>query len=296
MTNSQKNALFKAGVLAEALPWLLKFQDSIVVIKFGGNAMVNKDLLTQFAQDVVFLKLAGLKPVVVHGAGPQITEALSQANIKSEFKNGLRVTDSESIKIIKKVLMQVQTELVNEINNLRHFAVGVSGDENKTIEVEKKSLIQDQVEIDLGLVGEIQKIDASQILSIIDKGQIPVLSCLGTDSTGQIYNINADQGASAVAKFLNAQKFVLLTDITGLLSNFPDESSLIETISISELEDLIPSLDKGMRPKMEACLDAVKNGVSRAHVIDGRKSHALLVEVFTDSGTGTMVVRDKNEN
>lgn len=296
MTNSQKNALFKAGVLAEALPWLLKFQDSIVVIKFGGNAMVNKDLLTQFAQDVVFLKLAGLKPVVVHGAGPQITEALSKANIKSEFKNGLRVTDSESIKIIKKVLMQVQTELVNEINNLRHFAVGVSGDENKTIEVEKKSLIQDQVEIDLGLVGEIQKIDASQILSIIDKGQIPVLSCLGTDSTGQIYNINADQGASAVAKFLNAQKFVLLTDITGLLSNFPDESSLIETISISELEDLIPSLDKGMRPKMEACLDAVKNGVSRAHVIDGRKSHALLVEVFTDSGTGTMVIRDKNEN
>jgi len=293
MTNSQKNALFKAGVLAEALPWLLKFQDSIVVIKFGGNAMVNKDLLTQFAQDVVFLKLAGLKPVVVHGAGPQITEALSKANIKSEFKNGLRVTDSESIKIIKKVLMQVQTELVNEINNLRHFAVGVSGDENKTIEVEKKSLIQDQVEIDLGLVGEIQKIDASQILSIIDKGQIPVLSCLGTDSTGQIYNINADQGASAVAKFLNAQKFVLLTDITGLLSNFPDESSLIETISISELEDLIPSLDKGMRPKMEACLDAVKNGVSRAHVIDGRKSHALLVEVFTDSGTGTMVIRDK---
>lgn len=296
MTNSQKNALFKAGVLAEALPWLLKFQDSIVVIKFGGNAMVNKDLLTQFAQDVVFLKLAGLKPVVVHGAGPQITEALSKANIKSEFKNGLRVTDSESIKIIKKVLMQVQTELVNEINNLRHFAVGVSGDENKTIEVEKKSLIQDQKEIDLGLVGEIQKIDASQILSIIDKGQIPVLSCLGTDSTGQIYNINADQGASAVAKFLNAQKFVLLTDVTGLLSNFPDESSLIETISISELEDLIPSLDKGMRPKMEACLDAVKNGVSRAHVIDGRKSHALLVEVFTDSGTGTMVIRDKNEN
>ncbi|MFM9130663.1 MAG: acetylglutamate kinase, partial [Actinomycetes bacterium] len=202
-------------------------------------------------------------------------------------------TDSESIKIIKKVLMQVQTELVNEINNLRHFAVGVSGDENKTIEVEKKSLIQDQVEIDLGLVGEIQKIDASQILNIIDKGQIPVLSCLGTDSTGQIYNINADQGASAIAKFLNAQKFVLLTDVTGLLSNFPDESSLIETISISELEDLIPSLDKGMRPKMEACLDAVKNGVSRAHVIDGRKSHALLVEVFTDTGTGTMVIRDK---
>lgn len=291
MTNSQDNALFKAGVLAEALPWLLKFQGSIVVIKFGGNAMVNKELLTQFAQDLVFLKLAGLKPVVVHGAGPQITEALDKAGIKSEFINGYRYTDSDSIKIIKEVLIQVQQELVSEINKLKNCAIGISGDENNVIEVKKKDYLQDGSKIDLGLVGEIVKIDEKRISKIIEGDLIPVLSCLGTDSNGQIFNINADQGASAVAKFLNAQKFVLLTDVAGLLNNYPDENSLIETISIKDLEKIIPNLDKGMRPKMEACLDAVRSGVSRAHVIDGRKAHALLVEVFTDSGTGTMVIK-----
>lgn len=291
MTNSQDNALFKAGVLAEALPWLLKFQGSIVVIKFGGNAMVNKELLTQFAQDLVFLKLAGLKPVVVHGAGPQITEALDKAGIKSEFINGYRYTDSDSIKIIKEVLIQVQQELVSEINKLKNCAIGISGDENNVIEVKKKDYLKDGSKIDLGLVGEIIKIDEKRISKIIEGDLIPVLSCLGTDSNGQIFNINADQGASAVAKFLNAQKFVLLTDVAGLLNNYPDENSLIETISIKDLEKIIPNLDKGMRPKMEACLDAVRSGVSRAHVIDGRKAHALLVEVFTDSGTGTMVIK-----
>lgn len=291
MTNSQDNALFKAGVLAEALPWLLKFQGSIVVIKFGGNAMVNKELLTQFAQDLVFLKLAGLKPVVVHGAGPQITEALDKAGIKSEFINGYRYTDSDSIKIIKEVLIQVQQELVSEINKLKNCAIGISGDENNVIEVKKKDYLQDGSKIDLGLVGEIIKIDEKRISKIIEGDLIPVLSCLGIDSNGQIFNINADQGASAVAKFLNAQKFVLLTDVAGLLNNYPDENSLIETISIKDLEKIIPNLDKGMRPKMEACLDAVRSGVSRAHVIDGRKAHALLVEVFTDSGTGTMIIK-----
>lgn len=291
MRNSQENALFKAGVLAEALPWLLKFQDSIVVIKFGGNAMVDKKLLSQFAQDVVFLKLAGLKPVVVHGAGPQITEALNNAGIKSEFINGYRYTDIDSIKIIKEVLIQVQNDLVNEINKLKKCAIGISGDENKIIEAEKKVIKQDNSIIDLGLVGEIVKIDENQILKKIEDDLIPVLSCLGSGFNGEIFNINADKGASAIAKFLKAQKFVLLTDVTGLLSNYPDESSLIETISLVELEKLIPNLDKGMRPKMEACVDAVKNGVSRAHVIDGRKAHALLVEVFTDSGTGTMVIK-----
>ncbi len=291
MRNSQENALFKAGVLAEALPWLLKFQDSIVVIKFGGNAMVDKKLLSQFAQDVVFLKLAGLKPVVVHGAGPQITEALNNSGIKSEFINGYRYTDIDSIKIIKEVLIQVQNELVNEINKLKKCAIGISGDENKIIEAKKKVIKQDNSIIDLGLVGEIVKIDENQILKKIEDELIPVLSCLGSGFNGEIFNINADMGASAIAKFLKAQKFVLLTDVTGLLSNYPDESSLIETISLVELEKLIPNLDKGMRPKMEACVDAVKNGVSRAHVIDGRKAHALLVEVFTDSGTGTMVIK-----
>ena len=292
MTISQETALVKAGVLAEALPWLLKFQNCIVVIKFGGNAMVNEQLLSQFAQDVVFLKLAGLKPVVVHGAGPQITDALNQSGIESVFTNGYRVTDDKSIIIIKKVLKNVQNQLVENINKLKPIAIGVSGDEDNVIRAEKKSLIQDGLEMDLGLVGQISDIDAKKIIDILEKNCIPVISCLGIDKSGKVLNINADEGASAMAKFLGAQKFVLLTDVVGLLENYPDEKSLIQTISAQDLQKIIPNLDKGMRPKMEACLDAVINGVSRAHVIDGRKSHALLVEVFTDSGTGTMVVKD----
>ncbi|MFZ9227450.1 MAG: acetylglutamate kinase [Candidatus Nanopelagicales bacterium] len=292
MTISQETALVKAGVLAEALPWLLKFQNCIVVIKFGGNAMVNEQLLSQFAQDVVFLKLAGLKPVVVHGAGPQITDALNQSGIESVFTNGYRVTDDKSIVIIKKVLKNVQNQLVENINKLKPIAIGVSGDEDNVIRAEKKSLIQDGLEIDLGLVGQISDIDAKKIIDMLEKNCIPVISCLGIDKSGKVLNINADEGASAMAKFLGAQKFVLLTDVVGLLENYPDEKSLIQTISVQDLQKIIPNLDKGMRPKMEACLDAVINGVSRAHVIDGRKSHALLVEVFTDSGTGTMVVKD----
>ncbi|MFZ9360476.1 MAG: acetylglutamate kinase, partial [Candidatus Nanopelagicales bacterium] len=282
----------KAGVLAEALPWLLKFQNCIVVIKFGGNAMVNEQLLSQFAQDVVFLKLAGLKPVVVHGAGPQITDALNQSGIESVFTNGYRVTDDKSIVIIKKVLKNVQNQLVENINKLKPIAIGVSGDEDNVIRAEKKSLIQDGLEIDLGLVGQISDIDPKKVIDILEKNCIPVISCLGIDKSGNVLNINADEGASAMAKFLGAQKFVLLTDVVGLLEKYPDENSLIQTISVQDLQKIIPNLDKGMRPKMEACLDAVINGVSRAHVIDGRKSHALLVEVFTDSGTGTMVVKD----
>ena len=292
MTISQETALVKAGVLAEALPWLLKFQNCIVVIKFGGNAMVNEQLLSQFAEDVVFLKLAGLKPVVVHGAGPQITDALNQSGIESVFTNGYRVTDDKSIIIIKKVLKNVQNQLVENINKLKPIAIGVSGDEDNVIRAEKKSLIQDGLEIDLGLVGQISDIDPKKVIDILEKNYIPVISCLGIDRSGKVLNINADEGASAMAKFLGAQKFVLLTDVVGLLENYPDEKSLIQTISVQDLQKIIPNLDKGMRPKMEACLDAVINGVSRAHVIDGRKSHALLVEVFTDSGTGTMVVKD----
>jgi acetylglutamate kinase len=292
MTISQETALVKAGVLAEALPWLLKFQNCVVVIKFGGNAMVNEQLLSQFAQDVVFLKLAGLKPVVVHGAGPQITDALNQSGIESVFTNGYRVTDDKSIVIIKKVLKNVQNQLVENINKLKPIAIGVSGDEDNVIRAEKKSLIQDGLEIDLGLVGQISDIDPKKVIDILEKNCIPVISCLGIDKSGNVLNINADEGASAMAKFLGAQKFVLLTDVVGLLEKYPDENSLIQTISVQDLQKIIPNLDKGMRPKMEACLDAVINGVSRAHVIDGRKSHALLVEVFTDSGTGTMVVKD----
>mgnify|MGYP003704162463 FL=1 len=287
---NQKEALMKAGVLAEALPWLLKFQDCIVVIKFGGNAMVDKSLLHTFAQDVVFLRLAGLKPIVVHGGGPQITKRLEEKGIISEFKNGYRVTTSEVVGIVKDVLVnEIQKDIVNAINAMKSMAVGISGDEFDLIQVKKMMIDQT---IDIGFVGDVERVDIKQIIEVLESGEIPVISSLGIDNKGQIFNVNADSAASAIAKSLRANKLVLLTDVAGLLGNYPDETTLINTLRLSELEKMIPNLDSGMRPKMESCFEAVSSGVSRAHVIDGRKPHALLVEVFTDSGTGTMITKD----
>ena len=287
---NQKEALMKAGVLAEALPWLLKFQNCIVVIKFGGNAMVDKSLLHTFAQDVVFLRLAGLKPIVVHGGGPQITKRLEEKGIISEFKNGYRVTTSEVVGIVKDVLVnEIQKDIVNAINSMKSMAVGISGDEFDLIQVKKMMIDQT---IDIGFVGDVERVDIKQIIEVLESGEIPVISSLGIDNKGQIFNVNADSAASAIAKSLRANKLVLLTDVAGLLGNYPDETTLINTLSLSELEKMIPNLDSGMRPKMESCFEAVSSGVSRAHVIDGRKPHALLVEVFTDSGTGTMITKD----
>ena len=287
---NQKEALMKAGVLAEALPWLLKFQNCIVVIKFGGNAMVDKSLLHTFAQDVVFLRLAGLKPIVVHGGGPQITKRLEEKGIISEFKNGYRVTTGEGVGIVKDVLVnEIQKDIVNAINAMKSMAVGISGDEFDLIQVKKMMIDQT---IDIGFVGNVERVDIKQIIEVLESGEIPVISSLGIDNKGQIFNVNADSAASAIAKSLRANKLVLLTDVAGLLENYPDETTLINTLSLSELEKMIPDLDSGMRPKMESCFDAVSSGVSRAHVIDGRKPHALLVEVFTDSGTGTMITKE----
>ena len=287
---NQKEALMKAGVLAEALPWLLKFQNCIVVIKFGGNAMVDKSLLHTFAQDVVFLRLAGLKPIVVHGGGPQITKRLEEKGIISEFKNGYRVTTSEVVGIVKDVLVnEIQKDIVNAINAMKSMAVGISGDEFDLIQVKKMMIDQT---IDIGFVGDVERVDIKQIIEVLESGEIPVISSLGIDNKGQIFNVNADSAASAIAKSLRANKLVLLTDVAGLLGNYPDETTLINTLSLSELEKMIPNLDSGMRPKMESCFEAVSSGVSRAHVIDGRKPHALLVEVFTDSGTGTMITKE----
>lgn len=289
----QTEALQKAAVLAEALPWLLKFQDSIVVIKFGGNAMTSEELSKQFAEDVVFLKLAGLRPVVVHGGGPQISKRLEESGIKSEFVSGYRVTNSESIKIVRDVLVDlIQKELVSNINGLENLAVGLAGDTNFLIEADKLLIKDNDKEIDIGLVGSVTKIDADQIIEVLDSGKIPVISTIGTDKHKNIYNINADTAAAAIASALNAQKLVILTDVAGLMEKYPDPSTVIPTIEIENLKRILPTLDEGMKPKMQACLEAVQSGVQRAHVIDGRAPHAVLVEVFTDSGTGTMIVKN----
>ena len=300
MTNTQnirqEDALKKAAVLAEALPWLLKFQESIVVIKFGGNAMTNPLLSKQFAQDVVFLKLAGLKPIVVHGGGPQISKKLEDSGIKSEFKSGYRATTEESIKVVKDVLVNdIQKELVSNINENAKLAVGMSGDSNSLLEVEKFFLNDQGKQIDIGLVGNVVKVDVKQIIDVLESGQIPVISTIGVGKDKKIYNVNADTAASAIASAIKAQKMVILTDVAGLMEKYPDEKTLIPTIDVVGLKKLMPSLDEGMKPKMQACLEAIQAGVKRAHVIDGRAPHAVLVEVFTDSGTGTMVIESMDK-
>jgi acetylglutamate kinase len=292
----QEEALKKAAVLAEALPWLLRFQESIVVIKFGGHAMTSPELTKQFAQDVVFLKLAGLKPIVVHGGGPQITKALDKAGIKSEFKSGFRVTTKESVLIVREVLVnEIQKDLVQMINSNSKLAVGMSGDSKSLIQVEKMIIQEKGVSVDIGFVGNVKKIDVKQIIDVIDSGQIPVISTIGVDIDQNIYNVNADIAAAAIAKSIRAHKFVVLTDVAGLMKNYPDETTLIPTIDIDQLKRLIPNLDEGMKPKMMACLEAVESGVTRAHVIDGRLPHAVLVEVFTNAGTGTMIIESMDK-
>jgi acetylglutamate kinase len=288
----QQHALEKAAVLSQALPWLLEFRDSIVVIKFGGNAMIDEKLLAAFSQDIVFLKLAQIHPIIVHGGGPQITQALDKAGVKSEFLRGLRYTSAEAIPIIKETLIEtIQRDLVQKINQIYHCAVGFSGDEDQLL-LSTISKQIDGVEIDLGLVGQVKEVNTQIIKEAISGGQVPVISTLGIDHLGRTLNINADDAAAAIASAVGAKKIVILTDVIGLMKNYPDPESLISQIDTANLSKIISTLDEGMRPKMQACLDAVAGGVGRAHVIDGRIAHALLVEVFTDQGAGTMVVKN----
>jgi acetylglutamate kinase len=292
----QEEALSKAAVLAEALPWLLRFQDAVVVIKFGGNAMTNSESLKQFAQDVIFLSLAGLKPVVVHGGGPQITKKLDSLGMKSGFFSGFRITSKESITVIKDVLTnEIQQQIVNAINELKPLAIGLSGDENNLLTGKKLVLDNNENNVDLGYVAEVSEVNSQIIVELLKSDKIPVISTLAIGNDMEIYNVNADTAAAAIAISLNASKFVLLTDVAGLMDKYPDESTVIKTIDIGSLKNMLPTIDEGMKPKMQACLAAVLAGVKRAHVIDGRKPHAVLVEVFTDTGTGTMVIEDMDK-
>jgi acetylglutamate kinase len=288
----QQDALEKAAVLSQALPWLLEFRDSIVVIKFGGNAMIDETLLAAFAQDIVFLKLAQIHPIIVHGGGPQITQALAKADVESQFIKGLRYTSADAIPIIKETLIgTIQKDLVDRINQIHQCAVGFSGDEDRLLFSTVSNQI-DGVEIDLGLVGQVKEVNAQIIKNVLEQGMVPVISTLGIDLQGQTLNVNADDAASAIASAVGAKKIVILTDVIGLMENYPDPESFISQIDTGTLSKIIGKLDEGMRPKMQACLDAVAGGVGRAHVIDGRIAHALLVEVFTDQGAGTMVIKN----
>jgi acetylglutamate kinase len=292
----KNNADLKAAVLIEALPWLQEFNGATVVIKYGGNAMIDDELKRAFAQDMVFLRLAGIKPVVVHGGGPQIGAMLGKLGIESEFRGGLRVTTPEAMDVVRMVLVgQVGRELVGLINAHGPYAVGISGEDAHLFTAERRSLEIDGEEVDLGLVGDVVTVNPAAVQDIVDAGRIPVVSTVAPDIDGQVHNVNADTAAAALAVALKAQKLVVLTDVEGLYKNWPDRSSLVHKIGADELEKILPDLASGMVPKMEACLRAVRGDVPQAHVIDGRLAHSVLLEVFTSEGVGTMVLPDEGE-
>jgi acetylglutamate kinase len=286
----------KAEVLVEALPWLQEFHDSIVVVKYGGNAMVDDRLKRAFAQDMVFLRLAGVRPVIVHGGGPQITSMLSRLGIPGEFRGGLRVTTPETMDVVRMVLVgQVGRELVGLINQHGPYAVGISGEDAHLFTARRRHAVVDGKPVDIGLVGDVVAVNPAAVLDIVSAGRIPVVSTVAPDIDGVTHNVNADTAAGALAVALGAAKLVVLTDVEGLYLDWPNRSSLRNEIRAGELAEVLPGLASGMVPKMEACLRAVRGGVARAHVIDGRLEHSLLLEVFTTRGVGTMVLPDTVE-
>jgi len=277
-------ARIKAATLIESAPWIRTFQGKVFVVKFGGNAMVDEQLQQAFAQDIAFLNLVGIKAVIVHGGGPQITSRLSELGMKSEFIDGLRVTAAEAIEVIRDVLM-------NEISQPLANMIELAGARAALFNGETEGLFTASItRADLGLVGEVQSVDASVILAAMGSGLIPVISTVAPDSSGQLINVNADLAAASLAIALKAEKLVVLTDVPGLYSDWPNRDSLVSELNSSELEEILPDLESGMIPKMQACLNALRGGVSKAHVIDGRIPHSVLLEVFTPSGIGTLVL------
>jgi len=286
------SATAKATTLIEALPWLDRFHGQTVVIKYGGHAMTADELRLGFAEDLVFLLHAGLRPVVVHGGGPQVTEHLERLGIESAFTAGLRVTTEETIDVVRMVLNgKVNKDIVGLINRHGSFAVGLSGEDANLFTARRKLAMVDGSPVDIGLVGEMVATDPSMVRALLDDGRIPVVSSVARgDGDGAVYNVNADTAAAALAVGLGAAKLVVLTDVEGLYRDWPASDEVISELDADDLEKLLPTLSAGMIPKMEACLAAVKGGVPAAHVLDGRLRHAILLEIFTDSGIGTMVL------
>jgi acetylglutamate kinase len=296
-------ALAKAATLIEALPWLDRFHGQTVVIKYGGHAMTDEALRAAFAQDVVFLRYAGLRPVVVHGGGPQISAHLGRLGVESTFAGGLRVTTPETMPVVRMVLTgQVNRDVVGLINQHGPFAVGMSGEDANLFMASRRTAVVDGEPVDLGLVGEIDTVQPGVLHALLTDGRIPVVSSVARGAGGEVYNVNADTAAGALAVALGAAKLVVLTDVEGLYANWPGDAAgttappgpgeVISALTATGLEKLLPELSAGMIPKMEACLRAVRGGVPQAHVLDGRLPHAVLLEIFTDSGIGTMVTPD----
>ena len=281
----------RAEVLADALPWLQRFNGAIVVVKYGGNAMTDDTLKAAFAADMVFLRTVGLHPVVVHGGGPQISAMLRRLGIPGEFAGGFRITTPETLEVVRMVLVgQVGRELVNLINAYGPLAVGMSGEDAQLFTAARRGVEIDGETVDLGLVGDVVAVNPAAILDLIAAGRIPVVSTVAPDADGVVHNVNADTAAAALAVALDAAKLVVLTDIEGLYADWPDRGSLLSLVTADDLAELLPRLESGMVPKMEGCLRAVRGGVPAAHVIDGRIPHSVLLEIVTTEGIGTMVV------
>jgi acetylglutamate kinase len=290
-TNTRPYSSQTAETLANALPWLMKYHGKVVVIKYGGNAMTNDTLKKAFAEDIAFLRFAGFRPVVVHGGGPQISTMLDRLGIETEFKGGLRVTTPEAMDVVRMVLVgQVQRELVGLINEHGHIAVGLSGEDAGLFTAKATNTVVDGEEVNLGLVGEVARVRPEAVDDLVEAGRIPVISSVAPDENGLVHNVNADTAAAALAVALKAEKLMVLTDVEGLYRDWPDSDDVIQEISPEMLAQLMPSLDSGMVPKMQACYDAVTGGVPRATVVDGREPHSVLLELFTAEGVGTQVL------
>lgn len=285
-----KRYMDKVETLLEALPYIKKFYGSTVVIKYGGSAMTSQELKNSVMQDIALLKFVGLKPVIIHGGGPEINKELSLIGKKSEFINGLRVTDEETMQVVEMVLSgKINKEIVAELQLQGLKAVGISGKDGGTI-ISKKKIIE---EGDLGLVGEIESVDTKLIRTLMDNDFVPVVAPIGGDGKGETYNINADYAAVAIAGALDAIKLIYLTDVSGVLKDVNDPASIIPFIKVEKIKEMIAdgTIVGGMVPKVECCIAGVEAGVSNVHILDGRQEHCLLLEIFTPQGIGTLVER-----
>ncbi|MCR4990737.1 MAG: acetylglutamate kinase [Lachnospiraceae bacterium] len=285
--------LKKAEVLIEALPYIQKFNRKIIVVKYGGSAMSNEELQKNVIQDVVLLKLVGFKPIIVHGGGKEISNWVKKVGKESEFVNGLRVTDDETMEIAEMVLNKVNKRLVNMVTELGVNAVGISGKDGALLNTEKK--LSDGK--DIGFVGDVKKVNPKILLDLLEKDFLPIVAPIGFGDDFNTYNINADDAACAVAKAVGADKLVFLTDVEGLYRDFEDKSTFIQRITAHEANELIESgiIGGGMLPKLNNCTDAITSGVNRVHILDGRIPHCLLLEIFTREGVGTMILKDEDE-
>lgn len=293
MNENMQQYLDKAQVLIEALPYIQRFNRKIIVVKYGGSAMIDEDLKRQVIQDVTLLKLVGFKPIIVHGGGKEISRWVSKVGMEPKFINGLRVTDEPTMELAEMVLGKVNKELVQMVESLGVRAIGLSGKDGGLLNVTKKYSNGE----DIGYVGEVQKVNADILWDLLDKDFLPIVCPIGLDDSFHTYNINADDAACAIARAMNAEKLAFLTDIEGVYKDPNDPSTLISELQISEAKEFIEKgyIGGGMLPKLNNCIDAIENGVSRVHILDGRIPHCLLLEIFTNKGIGTAILKDGDE-